>query len=363
MAGSTQIQALDLQHTIDDLFLVLTAKEKEVAVKRFALDNPDVTARWTLERIGQKFGVTRERIRQIEKITLNKLRRTAQNTKLRMVYEVALKLMNQHGGLMTEDAAVKKLIDALKVTGPTDGNILRLCLTLQPELEKVMRTDSNEIYYHLKNITEKDVQVAIRKAYHLLEKKGDIVPEAKLLSDLALTLAQEDMHVTPEFMLSAMSTDPRFKKMETGGYGLMSWRHVNPKSIRDKAYIILKKHQKPLHFRDIADRIRNACFDQKTVTMQAVHNELIRYEHFVLVGRGLYGLKEWGYKQGNVSEIIEDLLAKKSPLSKHDITTGVLRQRIVKKGTISLNLQKNPHFVRVGRALYSLDLSKKPVAA
>lgn len=357
MASSTQ--ALDLQYTIDDLFLVLTAKEKEVTVKRFALDNGD---RWTLERIGKKFGVTRERIRQIEKIALSKLRRTAQNTKLRLVYEVSLKILNQHGGLMIEDGLVRDLIQALKVTGPADANILRLTLTLQPDLEKVLRTDRNETYYHLRNITEKDIQMAIRKAYHVLEKKGDVVPEGKLLSDLALMLAQEDFHVTPEFMLSAISTDPRFKKME-GGYGLMSWRHVNPKSIRDKAFIILKKVQKPLHFTEIADRIRAAAFDQKNVTMQAVHNELIRYEQFVLVGRGLYGLKEWGYTQGNVSEIIENLLAKKSPLSKNDITTGVLRQRMVKKGTISLNLQKNPHFVRVGRALYSLDLSKKPVAA
>lgn len=357
MASPTQ--ALDLQHTIDDLFLVLTSKEKEVTVKRFALDNGD---RWTLERIGGKFGVTRERIRQIEKIALSKLRRTAQNTKLRVVYDLSLKMLNQRGGLSTEDALVNELIAALRLTGSADANILRLALTLQPELGKIPRTDSNETYYHLKNVTEKEVQMVIRKAYHVLEKKGDVVPEGKLLSDLALTLAQEDIHVTPEFMLSAISTDPRFKKME-GGYGLMIWRHVNPRSIRDKSYIILKKHQKPLHFTEIADRIRAAAFDRKSVTMQAVHNELIRYEQFVLVGRGLYGLKEWGYTRGNVSEIIEDLLAKKSPLSKQDITTGVLRQRMVKKGTISLNLQKNPHFVRVGRALYSLDLSKKPVGA
>lgn len=357
MASPTQV--LDLQHTLDDLFLVLTSKEKEVTVKRFALDNGD---RWTLERIGKSFGVTRERIRQIEKIALSKLRRIAQNTKLRVVYEVSLKILNQHGGLMTEENLVKELIQALKVTGPADSNILRLAITLHPDLSKAPYTDSHATYYHFRNITETETQTVLRKVHQVLERKGDVLPEAKLLADVALALLQEDLHVTPEFILSALSTDPRFKKIE-GGYGLMSWRHVNPKSIRDKAFIILKRVRKPLHFRELADLIQKAAFDQKRVTMQAVHNELIRYEQFVLVGRGLYGLKEWGYKQGNVSEIIEDLLAKKSPLTKHDITTGVLRQRIVKKGTISLNLQKNPHFVRVGRALYSLDLSKKPVVA
>lgn len=100
-------------------------------------------------------------------------------------------------------------------------------------------------------------------------------------------------------------------------------------------------------------------FDHKNVTVQAVHNELIRYPRFVLVGRGLYALKEWGYQDGTVSDIIESLLEKKSPMSKQEITKGVLKQRQVKKGTISLNLQKNPEFVRVGRAVYALDKSKK----
>ena len=139
----------------------------------------------------------------------------------------------------------------------------------------------------------------------------------------------------------------------------MSWRHINPRSIRDKAYIILKESKKPLHFIEIANEISEANFDKKVVTTQAVHNELIRYDQFVLVGRGLYALKEWGFKKGTVADVIEDLLDKKSPMSKQDIIKGVLKQRQVKKGTISLNLQKNDHFVRVGRAMYALDKSLK----
>ena len=90
------------------------------------------------------------------------------------------------------------------------------------------------------------------------------------------------------------------------------------------------------------------------MTEQAVHNELIRYEQFVLVGRGLYALKEWGYREGTVEDIIRFILTKKSPMTKQEIIQGVLKQRQVKKGTISLNLQKCPDFKRVGRAVYSL---------
>jgi hypothetical protein len=347
--------ALDLQTVIDDLFLVLSTKEKEVVVKRFSLDNKP---RWTLEKIGQKFSVTRERIRQIEKIALSKLRRTAANTKLNVISDLALQTLNQNGGVMTEAALVAQIQETSSTNEETDAQIIKLALTINPELIKMTKSDRVFAHFALKNIDKKDIEAVVKKVIQTLNKHADVQAQGKLLSELSLAFTQEDKTYTPEFILSALSTDKRIKAID-GGFGLMSWRHVNPKSIRDKAYIILKKQEKPMHFNEIAEAIVKAKFDHKSVTTQAVHNELIRYDQFVLVGRGLYALKEWGYKRGTVSDIIEDLLAKKSPLTKQEITSGVLKQRHVKKGTISLNLQKNAHFVRVGRALYSLDLSKK----
>ncbi len=348
-------EALDLQKIVEDLFMVLSPKEKEVIIKRFSLNG---SARQTLESIGQKFGVTRERIRQIEKIGLTKLKRTAPNTKLRVISELTLQMLNKSGGVLTEDALVSQILEAINATDEVDGYIVKLALVIHPELSRVSHGDITNAYHHTKTVTPAQVDMVRKKAIQTLDKKGDVVTEGKLLSDLALVLSNEDTQFSPEFVLSSITTDRRLRKVEHG-WGLMTWRHVNPKSIRDKSYIILKKSQKPLHFEEIAKRIKAAKFDKKSVTVQAVHNELIRYDRFVLVGRGLYGLKEWGYKEGTVADIIESILKKKSPLTKQEITANVLKQRHVKKGTISLNLQKNNHFVRVGRALYSLDVSKK----
>lgn len=356
MSTSTSSESsLDLQKVIEDLFMVLSPKEKEVVIKRFALEGKD---RWTLERIGQKFGVTRERIRQIEKIALNKLRRTSTTTKLSVPTNLALQVLNKNGGVMAEEELVDEVQSSLGETSEIDGNIIKLALVIHPEIFRIKKSDATHPYYHTKSVAPKDVENVRKQTIQLLNKKGDVVTEGKLISDLALNFTSEEETYTPEFTISSIKTDQRLRKTENG-WGLMTWRHVNPKSIRDKAYIILKKVKNPLHFGEIAEKIKAAKFDQKSVTVQAVHNELIRYDQFVLVGRGLYGLKEWGYKEGTVSDIIEDLLKKKTPLSKQEITSGVLKQRHVKKGTISLNLQKNKHFVRVGRALYALDLSKK----
>ena len=154
---------------------------------------------------------------------------------------------------------------------------------------------------------------------------------------------------------AVISVDTRFKQINETKWGLNEWRHINPKSIHDKALIILKKQAKPMHFIEIANAIAEYGFDKKTVTVQAVHNDLIRYAEFVLVGRGVYALKEWGYEGGTVADVIAKYLKEEGPRTKKEIVAHVNEQRDVKIGTISLNLQKEAAFIRVGRAVYDFD--------
>jgi hypothetical protein len=187
--------------------------------------------------------------------------------------------------------------------------------------------------------------------YKFLKKSKKIQKIAEVYKHIQKLNLFHDRKPTAELINSCMTIDKRMKESENG-WGLMEWRFVNPRSIRDKAIIILKEAKKPLHFIDIANHISEIGFQRKIVTQQAVHNELIRYDDFVLIGRGLYALKDWGYKPGTVADVIEKLLKEKGPLSKKEIIREVQKQREVQLGTISLNLQKNPHFVRVGRAVY-----------
>lgn len=335
--------------------MVLTNKEKDVIIQRFSLDNKP---RRTLESIGQRFSVTRERIRQIEKIALGKLRRTVQTTKLSLVNEVADKVLRESGGVLLEKKMVSQILNSLNSDEGIDGNIIRLALNINPTIEKAEKTNVYYPFWRFKEIDLNVVNSIVSAGINVLKKREDLASDPKIVAQIRQVLGKKVENYSDSMILSSLEVDKRLKRTEEG-FGLMAWRHINPRSIRDKAYIVLKKERKPLHFVEIANRIAAAGFDKKVVTTQAVHNELIRYDQFVLVGRGLYGLKEFGYSKGTVAEVIEYLLRKKSPLSKQEIIDGVLRQRHVKKGTISLNLQKNPQFVRVGRAVYSLGDSKK----
>ena len=99
-------------------------------------------------------------------------------------------------------------------------------------------------------------------------------------------------------------------------------------------------------------------FDNKRINLQAVHNELIRHDQFVLIGRGIYALKEWGYVEGTVADIIKDVLKDGKAKSQDAIIKEVLKQRQVKKITIILNLKNKPMFERIGREQYKLAKKK-----
>ena len=140
-----------------------------------------------------------------------------------------------------------------------------------------------------------------------------------------------------------------------GLWGLTKWPTVNPKNIRDKIYVILGDGGTPMHFNEIASAIKQSDFKRKDVTTQAIHNELIKDSRFVLIGRGIYALREWGFKKGTVADIISDVLKKEgAPLHRDEIVKRVLRHRQVKETTILLNLQGKERFTRVAKATYTL---------
>jgi len=342
---------VNLPEVLEDLFMVLTAKEKEILVGRFSLDNEE---KQTLESIGQRFNVTRERVRQIENIAINKLRRTVVNTRLKDINALGKAILQGAGGVLLEDKLVSYIYHRIETPTDFDKNIIKLSLRIDEEIVKQDKTSIFRVFWYLSDVSKHQILDILEEAIKNLKGKGDVMSEESLVAKIMNKLSLKYENLTPVLIASILEVDVRLKKTDEG-WGLTSWRHINPKSIRDKAYIVLKKAAKPLHFVDIANHIIEAKFDKKMVTTQAVHNELIRYDKFVLIGRGLYALKEWGYESGTVADVIEAILkGNGEPMTKKEIVAEVMKQRKIKVGTISLNLQNNPKFVRVGRAVYTL---------
>lgn len=344
----------NLEEVVNELLMVLSEKERAVITKRFSLDNKP---RQTLESIGKNFSVTRERIRQIEATALKKLQRNAANSRIRKVGQTIASIIDQHGGICEEKQIITEtLVQIYGPKSPVNGQIIRLALSITPN---IMRSDSpksfHRFWYDKRVTTMPEVKKIAKAAHQNIKKREDVIGTSELVEKVA-----KHMKLGPdayERILSIIESDIRFKKLGENEWGLQEWRHINPKSIHDKALIIMRKIRKPMHFIQIANAISDEAFDNRPVTVQAVHNDLIRYTDFVLVGRGMYALREWGYDPGTVADVIASILKEHGPLTKKEIVKRVQDQRDVKVGTISLNLQKEKAFMRVGRAVYDFEES------
>ena len=250
-AASDAAAKLNLTKIIEDIFLVLTPKEKEIIIKRFSLNNEP---RQTLEKIGEQFSVTRERIRQIEKIALSKLRRTIENTKLSEITRIAKELFAEHGGLCNEDELTSEILQKLYSTSEIDSHIIKLSLSISPDFVRVEKNGLFKPFWKTKALGEEEITATVDVMFHLLSKKKDIVTMVELASEVEAYLAEKGRKLARETVMSLMGVDERLKRVKDS-VGLMSWRHINPKSIRDKAYIVLKREEKPLHFVEIANKI------------------------------------------------------------------------------------------------------------
>jgi hypothetical protein len=163
---------------------------------------------------------------------------------------------------------------------------------------------------------------------------------------------------SPQFLLSCVEVAKKIERGPFGEIGLVDWPEIRPRGVRDIAYLVLKKIEKPLHFREIvevSDEILKDFLANRKILPQTLHNELIRDERFVLVGRGIYALREWGYNPGTVKEVIIRILkACQKPMPKEKILQAVQKERLVKENTILLNLADKNYFLRDDQGNYTI---------
>lgn len=206
-------------------------------------------------------------------------------------------------------------------------------------------------YFHFPEVNKKIIDSIHKEAVKVLKKRGDIMELSALYDAVRTNLFAQFGKIESVLIDSVMDIFHDIVKGEEKFIGLEKWKILNPATLKDKAMYVLKKAKEPMHFLDITNAITENF--QENVKVSTIHNELIRNEDFVLIGRGIYVLKEWGYKEGTVLDVILDIFKKANgPLSTEEITERVLKIRQVKTTTIYMNLQNKEFIERVGRNLY-----------
>lgn len=299
----------------------LPSRNKEVIVRRFGLDG----GKETLESIGQDFGITRERVRQIEEDGLMRLGQKIDEPICQSIFQNFSDYFKKQGSLKREDLALDDL------GGKIFKNHIFFLLTVGKLFQRYGETDNFHACWAVDGNAFNVAQKSIKALTAQLESK------------------KEPMALPREFPLSYIEISKSILKGPGGLYGLRDWPEINPRGIKDKAYLAMKKEKHPLHFTEVTSLLG------KGALVQTVHNELIKDSRFVLVGRGLYALKEWGYEPGVVKEVIARTINNAGgELDKETILDEVLKQRQVQPNTILLNLQNQKHFLKNSEGKYTI---------
>ena len=319
-------------------------REQEIITRRFGLNG----AKETLEQIGERLDITRERVRQLEKAALIRLKIASEKGEIEHLAEIEKALIRNlaESGRISKNQALADHYLEKSASAQEVSNILFITeisskLVVIQENDKYHSAIANAEYGD-----ERKIKTAIDEIVNIIKKNKS-----------PMTLDELDAKLSYEHpsQIEAIASISKLLASLNGIWGLEKWPSVNPKNIRDKIFVILGAKKEPMHFSEIAEEIRKSDFSRKDVTTQAIHNELIKDKRFVLIGRGIYALDDWGFKKGTVADTIAAVLKEAGePLYRDEIVKRVLEKRKVKETTVLLNLQSKKEFVRVAKATYTL---------
>lgn len=327
-----------------DLVSNLKDKQQKVVLHRFGLSG---RKKLTLDAIGKDFGVTRERVRQIEVASINRLKKLSVLDHNKPVFDKIKNIIEDRGGIIHEEGLVDELILDLDQNRKEEiKKILRFILLLTEDINAIEESEHTNAGWYLSRLDKKMIEDVTKVFADVLESKGNVLEDEAILMEVAKheLLAKHKKDIGPSFLKSSIDMTRKLHKTEDGKRGLVTWSWVKPRTIRDKIFFVLSKKIEPMHFSEIADAIEKASFDNKKATLQTIHNELISDNRFVLVGRGLYALSDWGFEGGTVEEVIDKVLKKDGPLSQNAVVEEVMKKKKVKKATVLINLQNSPKF-------------------
>lgn len=339
----------DIQKTVVSLVKDIAPRNRDIISRRFGLKNG---RKETLESIGKSYGITRERVRQIEEFSLKQLRRSLNSevgvggaSGLSTYVSWARNLVDSQGGVIKEEDLFKAFSG--RESDSAANASLSFALSVDGGLIRSSESDEFQAFWSADKQKLESFKNATASLIKALANNKEVVSSDELVS-----LAKNNSVNNVEACLSVSKS---ISQNIFGQVGLVSWPDIKPRGVKDKAYLVLKRTNSPKHFGEITRLINDASFSNKKANIQTVHNELIKDSRFVLVGRGMYALSEWGYSTGTVKDVLVDILKKSTkPMPKASLVAKVMDARMVKENTILLNLQDSKTFSRKEDGTYTL---------
>ncbi len=337
----------------------LPERVKDVLMKRFDLDG---TGKKTLEEAGESFKITRERVRQIESSAIEKIK-AANTDDIEEFGRIFKEIIVRYGGIAERDFFLSKALEYFNKFVPEEKrnkqekqNII-LVLRMVSGINHGGADGKLKEFLYTSDDSIKLAEIIISECEKIFTEES----RAMASSEIFIKAMREDSlsgkNISEEVFCSYLHLPRSIAQNHFSEWGLFEWPSISPKSVKDKSYLVMIHEKRPLHFKEIAELIGRIWKKKKPVLAETVHNELIKNRQFVLIGRGIYALAEWGYERGAVRDIIKSVLAKAGhAMSREQIIKEVMLQRLVKAGTIALNLKDENDFEKTAEGMYKLKV-------
>jgi hypothetical protein len=336
--------SFDSAALVKRLLAAAPQRAREVLIRRFGLGTN--SERETLEAIGDRSSITRERVRQIEAAGLDAVRASKAFKDTRAAFEEIAGYIDSLGAIVPEETLLAALGKDEK-----SRNRFRFFLVIDSAFFRERETNDFLARWHIDSTTAKNIHEALSRLYASLSD-DEVLSEGDLLDRFLDELkGVNDAYKNEEILKRWLSLSKHIGSNPLAEWGRVTAPAIRIKGIRDYAYLAIKRHGSPMHFSAVAKTI-GTLFSKKA-HIATTHNELIKDPRFVLVGRGLYALTEWGYKPGVVRDVIREALEETGPLKKDEIIKQVKRARFVKDNTILVNLNDPRYFKRLKDGRYA----------
>lgn len=328
-----------------ELLGALSPRSRDIVMGRYGLGR--TSEQLTLEAIGARYGITRERVRQIESQSIVMIRKSAAYREQQAAFQDLEAALRRLGGVVAQQDA----LDALTPRGSEHPHVLFMLTVGEP-----FSYEKEAGHFTHRWMVDRELGSRVHAALEALHEELDpehVIPESEFIGMFLRHLTKAGVSKKPEeeVLHRWLRLSRKVARNPLGEWGVASSAQVRVKSMRDYAYLTLKRHGTPLHFTEVAASIKKLF--KRDAHPATCHNELIKDERFVLVGRGLYALQEWGYKRGVVRDVIQAVLESNGPMTRQQIVEQVKRERYVRENTILVNLQ-DPIFKRLKDGRYTL---------
>ncbi len=327
------------------LLSVLPERARDVLEKRYGLGSTPET--FTLESIGQTYGITRERVRQIENYGIQSIQKSDAYKEFQDIFAELQTALHALGSVVSEEELLNELAKDASLR-----NHIYFLLVVGDPFKRIKEDTSFTHRWCVEKKISDTVEKALQNIFESLNE-DDLISEDEILARLKNELSELEERYRDEKILKRwLSISKQISRNPLGEWGHSASPNVRAKGIRDYAYLAVKRHGSPMHFKEVADSIKG-LFNKKA-HVATTHNELIKDKRFVLVGRGLYALSEWGYTAGVVKDVLRDILSTHGPLTREEIIDKVRKERYVKDNTIIVNLQDSGLFKKLPDGNYML---------